>query len=512
MTDEELLADPMWRLRNLYQCRLEGRGTGIPFVPRPEQELIFRHLVETPLVPAYIVKSRRLGLSTGICTFQADRAVFESGWRGVLIDQDQQDATKKMVEIIRFAVDSLDPGFLKHIIFDKRNDSELRLRVRGEDERKDSVIFALTGHRGGDCNFLHVSEWGPIAATDAKRSGEIRAGALPAARLGRKVIETTWMGGKAGDLWELIKPVLERDPNAEGVVYFFPWHDDPLAVKTTGELTPETEEYFRDLTARLDGKSFSAEQQKWWTGKKLEQGMFMNREYPSTLEEAFRSPVEGAVFARRMDEARGEGRIRPFAWDRAELVHTFWDLGSMRNTRVSYVQFVGREIHVIDHDDGSLEMTPAARVAHMEKKGYYYGHHFMPHDAAAQEFGGKNVQQQMNEAGLEGVRIIPRCREIWPGINKLHELLPRMVFHAEKCARLVAAAEQYHTRKSPVDGHLTDVIVQDWSTHDVDTLRMMAEAMLNGMTREEVVREGRTFGRDGRARAGGYSRGGITNY
>ncbi|QJE99107.1 hypothetical protein [Luteolibacter luteus] len=508
-----LLSDPLWRLRHLYQCRQEGKGTGIPFVPRPEQEAIFRHLLETPQVPAYIIKSRRLGLSTGLCTFQADRVVFESGWRGVLIDQDQADSTRKMVEIIRFAVDSLDPAFLKHLRFMKRNDSELRLRMISEDEREDSVIFATTGHRGGDCSMLHVSEWGPIAAQDAKRSAEIRSGAFPSARLGRRVVETTWKGGKGGDLWDMIRPILEKDPNAEGTVYFFPWHDDPEAVRIDGMVTAEAEDYFRDLGGRL-GKAFSPEQKKWWIAKKLEQGMFMNREYPSTLDEAFRAPIEGAVFARRIDEARAEGRIFPFPWDRSAPVHTFWDLGSMRNTRVTYLQFVGREIHAIDHDDGKLEMSPAERVAHMRAKGYPYGFHFMPHDAGAQEKSGKNFQQQMREAGLESIRILPRPMTIWPGINKVDELLPRFVFRIPQCDHLVASLEQYHTKKSNVDGHLTDMVVQDWSTHSTDTLRVAGEAMMNGMLKGqgEVLRgtgagiHERDRERVRRASAGRYSR------
>lgn len=506
--DEGTLADPFWRLRNLYSCRKEGSGTAIPFVPRPEQEEIFRHLIEEPTVPAYIIKSRRLGLSTGICTFQADHAAFQSGWRGVLIDQNQDFATKKMIEIIRFAVDSLDPAFLRNIRFDKRNDGELRLRLVSEPEAEDSVIFASTGHRGGDCNFLHVSEWGPIAATDSKRSREIRTGAFPAARLGRKVVETTWMGGKGGDLWEMIEPILRKDPNAEGKIFFFPWHEDPEAVRVGGMVPAEAEDYFRDLGDRL-GKKFTQEQKKWWAAKKLEQGMFMNREYPSTLDEAFAAPVEGAVFAKRIDEARVEGRIKPFPWSRERLVYTTWDIGSMRNTRVSYWQFVGREILCIDHDDGSVEMSPAERVAWMRAKGYPYGGHLLPHDAAAEEFSGKNVQQQLLEAGLIGIRILPRCREIWPGINKLHELLPSVMFHAERCARLVEALEQYRTKKSTVDGHITDTIVPGWFCHDVDTARMMAEAMLNGIITEmdSIIREHRPArSRQRKASAGRYTR------
>lgn len=476
------LSNPLWRLRNLYRCRQEGVGAGIPFVPRPEQEILFEHLLTRPHVPAYIIKSRRLGMSTGLLTFQVDQAAFTRGWRGILIDQNQGDATKKMEEIVRFAADSLPPPLLNSFEFPKRNDNQLRLRLRGEDESKDSAIYATISGRGGDCSMLHVSEFGPICAHDAKRAREIRSGAFPAARQGRRVVETTWMGGKAGELWELIEPIMKKDPNAEGVVYFFPWHSDPAAIRFDGQLTPEVETYFHDLAERLS-RTFSREQKLWWASKKTEQGMFMNNEYPSTLDEAFRAAVEGAVYAPLIDRARAEGRVLPFPWDRSRLVFTFWDLGSPKNTRAIYVQFIGREIHIIDHDDGSLELDPTARVAHMLAKGYPYGGHYLPHDAAAQEKAGKNFQQQMTEAGLAGIRIIPRCRSEWPGINMAHEILPRCVFHAERTTNLLASLEYYHAKKDLKDGALTDILVDDWSAHDADAFRMLAEALLNGMLR-----------------------------
>lgn len=476
------LLDCRWRLRNLYQCRREGVGTPLPFRPRAEQEAVIDHLEASPEVPAYIIKSRRLGMSTCLGTYQADKAYFQSGWRSILIDQKQDDATKKMVEIIRFAIDKMDPMFLDAIRFDKRNDGELRFRVKSEEESEDSAIFATTGGRGGDCNLLHVSEWGPIAAQDAKRSKEIRTGAFPAARLGRRIVETTWMGGKGGDLWELIEPILKSDPNAEGRIFFFPWHGDPAAVKFQGALTGEAEDYFKSLGDRL-GKAFTREQKLWWISKKLEQGIFMSREYPSTLDEAFSAPVEGAIYAAQMDRARAEGRVKDFPWERGVPVHTLWDLGAPQNTRTIYFQMVGREIHLIDYD-ADLDLDPAMRVAHIKGKGYPLGYHFLPHDAKAREKSGDNFEQQLEKAGLHNIRVIPRCIEVWTGINKTRELMPRMLFHATRCGRLVDACDAYRMRPSSIDGHLTDVPVHDWSSHGCDALRQLGEGMAAGLIKD----------------------------
>ncbi len=202
--------------------------------------------------------------------------------------------------------------------------------------------------------------------------------------------------------------------------------------------------------------------------------------------------IPGVLFAKFMSDAEAGGRIFNFEWDRSEPVWTFWDLGSPTNTRCTYIQFVGREIHVIDHDAdlNDPELTPGKRVAMMKAKGCNLAGHFFPHDAAAKEKIGKNFQQVMTEAGLTNIAIIPRCVEIWPGINKLAELLPRMLFHRDNCDYLIQSMEGYR-RKIDKDGTVMDKIHEDWTCHSVDTLRMLAEAMLNGMLKghSEVIRE-----------------------
>ena len=314
----------------------------IPFVPRPEQLVVIRSLLEDPYTALFIIKSRRLGMSTAIGIMQADFEVFTSGHRGVIIDQNQGDATKKLVEIVRFAIDNLPEALRGGLIVDKANEGELRMRRDGEGSSEDSVIWASVGTRGGDCSFLHVSEWGPISFLDKMRSVSIRTGTWPSARRGRRVVETTWMGGKGGDLWEMIKPILEGDPSAEGKVLFFPWHCDPAAVNWKGHVSAETERYFADLSART-GKEFSRGQKAWYAARKLELGIYVKREYPSTLDEALSAPIEGAIYGDDIDRAYGDGRICDVPIDEGSLIHTFWDLGSPRNTSVWYGQFVGRE-------------------------------------------------------------------------------------------------------------------------------------------------------------------------
>ena len=107
----------------------------------------------------------------------------------------------------------------------------------------------------------------------------------------------------------------------------------------------------------------------WYQRKRDELGMFILREYPSTLEECFQSPVEGAIYAELIERLRAEGAIRPWKVDRSTLVHTRWDLGSQINTFcVWFFQVATGEIRVIDIDM-DLDLTPVERISRMLAKG-----------------------------------------------------------------------------------------------------------------------------------------------
>lgn len=478
MTAEEF-KDQRWRLNNLYMCRKEGKGDAIPFVPRPEQVAIFDHLIDRPSEPIYIIKSRRLGLSTGLNIFNVDSAKTNKGWVGVLIDQKQEDATKKMIQQIRFSYDNLPKAVLANLANTKRNDSEFRIRLKDEPEAAESVIFATTGARGGDCSLLHVSEMGPIAALDPPRAKEIVTGAFPAARMGRRVIETTWMGGKYGELWELVKPILEHDPNAEGTIYFFPWHDDPAAIRTEGMVTAEIEDYFKALSSKLS-KSFSPEQKKWYAAKKVEQRSAIYREYPSTLEEAFRAPIEGAIYAEAIDAARTGGRILPFPVDRSALVHTAWDLGAPLNTVTWYFQLIAGEIRVIDCDL-DLSILGTDRVARIMSKGYPLGVHLVPHDATGKPVSGKSSVDVLAEAGLSNIRIVPRVDRVWVGVDACLAVFPRFTFHSVNCAEGLERLANYRFEKQSSGGATKSEPVHDRNSHPADALRQIPQAMQAGI-------------------------------
>ena len=208
--------------------------------------------------------------------------------------------------------------------------------------------------------------------------------------------------------------------------------------------------------------------------------MFIKREFPTVLEECFQTPIERAIYAEIIDRLRAEGAIRQAVVDTSSLVHTAWDLGSPLNTVTWYFQIVAAEIRVIDCDS-DLDLTPVQRVARMLNKGYLYGSHFLPHDAMATMHSEKTFLTELGEVGLRNCKVVPRTHDIWIGINRLRQILPRFTFRIPICERGLEAVSNYHTVRTTSTGLAVDEPVHDWSSHAASALKVIAEAEAAGM-------------------------------
>ena len=77
----------------------------------------------------------------------------------------------------------------------------------------------------------------------------------------------------------------------------------------------------------------------------------------------------------------------------------------------------------------------------MLAKGYLYGSHFLPHDAMATQKSGKTFLTELNEAGLRNCKAVPRTHDIWVGINRLRQILPRFTFRIPACRTPTGGSE-----------------------------------------------------------------------
>src|SRR4029453_3778872 len=107
----------------------------------------------------------------------------------------------------------------------KSNDHVFSVRLKNKEGDGESEVQAGMNARGDTYHILHISEWGRIQWNDPLRSLEILTGALPAAKAGLRLIETTWKGGKSGELWDIMERAVSVRPEdrtrEDFVVHFF---------------------------------------------------------------------------------------------------------------------------------------------------------------------------------------------------------------------------------------------------------------------------------------------------
>lgn len=304
---EEEMASPLWRISHIYTISsrdASGADSGpIPFNPTPEQREVLEDIFVRGLLFLIIIKSRQLGLSTVVCILILDSILFGSGIQASIVDKTRDDAEKKVDGKVRYAFESLPPHFRRAWRVIKDNNGEFRVRLVGEDKKTESVVYAAISARGGTNHILFISEWGEVQLKDPARSQEILTGALPTAEHPGclTIVETTWKGGRSGDLWKLVDKGLAT---AEGLktpkdprVKFFGWWTNPNNADDgpPSQISVKTHEYC-DEVERLIGRKLTDAQRLWWQKAKDKYGVLMASEHPSTLDECLDSAREDAFF------------------------------------------------------------------------------------------------------------------------------------------------------------------------------------------------------------------------
>jgi hypothetical protein len=195
----------------------------------------------------------------------------------------------------------------------------------------------------------------------------------------------------------------------------------------------------------------------------------------------FSAANSGSIYGRFIERAEAENRVGNFLVDGRAPVHTAWDLGSPRNTVVTYFQVLPfGVIRFVDCDSG-LDMTLAERVAHMRAKGYNLGNAYLPHDAAQTGRNGLTFEAEARAAGLTNVFVVPPCQSVWPGINHAGSMFGQFEFRLPACERFIEALRGYHTLPDTSSGIVRNEPAHTWESHFADAFRTMVEASMHGV-------------------------------
>jgi hypothetical protein len=481
---EERLADPWWRLNDLYYIIDKG-GNKRLFECNWAQQQLYREMWYCNV----ILKARQLGISTFVCLLFLDRCLFNSNQHAGIICHTREDA-EHLFKRIKFAYDSL-PAEIKS------------LRPASIDSARELVfsngssLRVGTSMRGSTLQYLHVSEFGKICAKFPDKALEIITGSLNTLAPGQYVFIESTAEGREGHFYELCKTaqtLSSQDKELSKLdfkFHFFPWWKEPAyRIGSPAIMQPETVEYFTSLESR--GVKLDAEQKWWYAARHATQGEDMLREFPSTPEEAWEQSAEGAYYSKQISQVRLEKRIGHIPYDDSLPVFTAWDLGYNDSTAIWYFQVVGKEIHLIDYSEGSGESL-AHWLGIVKNKPYVYEKHLAPHDIMAHEYTSGMTRQA--SARKMGFSLIPVSKvDVIPGIDAVRGILNRCWFDENKCAQGIKCLENYKKEWNDRQGCWNSQPLHNWASHGADAFRTLATGLPLIVRGNFGREEGRTLG------------------
>ena len=196
------------------------------------------------------------------------------------------------------------------------------------------------------------------------------------------------------------------------------WYCQLLTVSDTGVLTPEDIE-----KERAEGMSEDMIQQEYYC--------------------SFTLGVEGAYYAKYLQDAKDEDRIGHVPWNKGSRVYTAWDLGYGDSTSIIFYQIVGNEIHIIDYYEAHGEGLPHYAGV-LKEKPYIYADHYAPHDIDSHAFSsGLSAKEVGASLGLKFI-VLPTLKlGLEDGIEALRGIFPRIYIDQGKCGHLIKCLENY---------------------------------------------------------------------
>jgi phage terminase large subunit len=256
---------------------------------------------------------------------------------------------------------------------------------------------------------------------------------------------------QGSEIWISFNPELETDetyqrfvanPPADCITMKVNWYDNPWF--------PETLRLEKDALKARDEEAYN----QVWEG-------------------LCRQTVDGAIFAKEMQQAEKDGRICRVPYDATKPVHAIFDLGWSDSTAIWFLQFVGMETRLIRYIEDS-QKTISYYLATMQTYGYVYDKIWLPHDAENKTLAaaGRSIDDIVRAAGYK-TEIMPRV-PILDSINAARTIFPNCYFDREHTADGLACLRHYRYEVDPETGQFSRNPLHDHYSHGADAFRYIA--------------------------------------
>ncbi len=470
----QVMCNPKWRIANLYSV-IDQYGKEMSFRLRDVQ----RDFLENIWWYNIILKARQEGFTTLIDIMGLDYVLFHTNAKAMIIAETKAKAAEIFDSKVSYAYDKLPKEIRNQVkLVTRTKDGEMSFS-------NGSKINVTVSARSGTCQFLHVSEFGPICAQSPAKAKEIVTGSFPAVHAGGYIfVESTAMGSE-GYFYLMVMNALadklrkKKLGIQEFKLHFYPWWSLPEYQTAGGGVIPDRLlRYFDDLYER-HGISCTEAQQLWYANMEKTLGNEMWREYPSYAEEAFRVAQDGSYYGGQFIKLYRRNGVCAVPYLEEYPVYTAWDLGVSDQTCIWFIQAVGMEIRVIDYYENSGEgLAHYAKI--VNERGYRYARHFGPHDIAHRELGtGVSRIDTARGFGLD-FEAIPTNADLPGGIDAVRKILDYCWFDEAKTEQGRKALEAYKREWDDKHGCWKSHPLHDWSSHASDAFRTFAVAWGSG--------------------------------
>jgi len=192
--------------------------------------------------------------------------------------------------------------------------------------------------------------------------------------------------------------------------------------------------------------------------------------YNTVWEGMCRQTVDGAIFAKEMQQADFEGRITKVPYDAAKPVLAVFDIGWSDATAIWFVQFVGMETRLIRYYETS-QTTISQILAKMQTFGYVYETLYLPHDAQNKTLAanGRSLEDIVRAAGYN-VRILDRV-PVADSINAARTIFSKCYFDRTNCHEGLQCLRHYRYDVDPDSGNFSRKPLHDNYSHGADAFR-----------------------------------------
>ena len=188
----------------------------------------------------------------------------------------------------------------------------------------------------------------------------------------------------------------------------------------------------------------------------------------------------GGVYASYIGSMRTDNRICPAPYKDGVPVVTAWDLGRSDSTCIWFAQVIGLQVRIIDYYENSQEDL-AHYASVIRNRGYKYGKHYLPHDAAHERLGmGGSISSQLRQIGIPNTILTIGSRAA--RIENGRSLLKECYIDDTKCKDGVHALLNYQYEWDDNKQKFKKDPLHDWASDGADAFGYLAMALMRETT------------------------------